>query len=100
MLDIKNLKDLENLFKVCRKNGIDAFEVGSIKFNMGTEPQKAKRYKPVSEDKANPIDPLAPGGISDRMQVPLPNIPRYEPEIPSDALTQDQLIDWSASSEQ
>ncbi len=99
MIEIKKAKDLENLFKLCRKHGIDAFEMGPIKFNLGVEPLKQKRYKVVPEQKTNPVDPLAPGGITDRLQVPLPNVPRYEAPIPTDALTEEEMLFYSVQNE-
>lgn len=92
---IKDLKHLEQLIKLCRKSGIEAFECGPIKFNLGPEPAKQKRYKHAKPEKPN--DPLAPGGITDRIQVPLPNVPRFEPQAPNDVPTEEDMLFYSVN---
>lgn len=51
-MNIPDLKLLEQLIKLCRKTGIDAMELGDLKFNLGPEPKAKSRVKlrSVSED--------------------------------------------------
>lgn len=47
-MDIKTAKDLEKVIRLCRKLGVDAMEIGNIKFNLGATPQKqTKSFNPA-----------------------------------------------------
>jgi hypothetical protein len=42
---ITDLKDLERLFKLCRKQGIAKFSLGEIQFELGDLPTKPDKYE-------------------------------------------------------
>lgn len=48
-MDINNLKDLENLVKLCRKQGIATITVGDITFTLSETPAKQKRIKKIKD---------------------------------------------------
>lgn len=48
-MDINNLKDLENLVKLCRKQGIATITVGDITFSLSETPQKQKKQKKIKD---------------------------------------------------
>lgn len=91
-MKIDSLKDLEKLVKLCRKLGIDAVEIGDLKFNLGQPPQTIRKNQIVQSmfsdadikiPKYNPV-------VSDST----PDI------IKTDELTQEQLLFYSSDSEQ
>jgi len=80
-MKIESLKDLQKLIQLCRKMGVEAFEVGEIKMSLGPEPAK---YKATAIYKQTLQKTLAPGGITEDVT------------IPTDLLTDEQLLFWSA----
>lgn len=78
-MKIENLKDLQKLIQLCRKLGVDAFEVGDIKMNLGPEPIKYKASPKQTVQAA-----LAPGGITE------------DTKIETDVLTAEQMLFWSS----
>lgn len=60
-MEIKNLKDLEKLIKLCRKTGVHTFKLQGMEFELGAEPIKDKPRSFVE-------DPM------ELIQVPQPNI--------------------------
>lgn len=79
---IKDLKDLKKLMILCREQGIDAFEIGEIKFNLGTKPQPKVRKTKEKETV------LAPGGITEEVQ------------IPTDSISEHDMLFWSVTDNQ
>ena len=61
---LSELKDLEKLFKLCRKQGISEMEIQGIKFKLGDMPQQVSRGT-SDEAEVDPENPYAgfPGGI-------------------------------------
>lgn len=53
---IQNLKDLERLLKLCRKQGVTELDLGSVKFKLGELPTKNDQN---FVDEADPNDPYA-----------------------------------------
>lgn len=52
---INNLKDLDALFKLCRKRGIPEMEISGIKFKVGDLPKEGARAGDDTEtDSDNP----------------------------------------------
>lgn len=98
-MEIKDLKALEELVKLCRKVGIDAFELGPMKFNLGAEPKAKPRRRPtlVSNDfpeasiKVPQYNPLIKP-MSDAMII-------TDNSIKTDELTPEQLLFYSSNSE-
>ena len=70
---INNLKDLEKLLKLCRKQGVQEIDLGTIKFKLGNTPMD--RTQVESDVEAN-TDPYA--------------------NFPQDVMTPEQLAYYSA----
>jgi hypothetical protein len=83
-MKVENLKDLKKLIQLCRQLGVDAFEVGEIKFNLGSLPQPIRQSKAV---KTTITPTLAPGGITDDTKIPTSEW---------DTMTDEQKLFWSA----
>lgn len=82
-MDIKNLKDLKKLIQLCRTTGVEAIELGTLKMNLGPTPVIYKQYK------TKPIEVTTQttlGEIDENVK------------IPTDQLTEEQLLMWSAQS--
>lgn len=87
-MKIDTLKDLEKLVKLCRRLGIDAMEIGDIKFGLG--------QLPVIPKKSN---------IQSMFQEADLRIPKYNPVvtdstpdiIKTDELTDEQLLFYSSN---
>lgn len=85
-MEIKNIKDLEKLIKLCRKLGVDAIEVGNIKMGLGptptiyTTPKKRKDVTSVTMPDHS--------GITENSR------------IITDELTEEQLLNWSSAPSQ
>lgn len=80
-MKIDSLKDLKALLRLCRQEGVEAFELGDIKFNLSPNlPVKAQtRYKAEET-----VTTFTPGGITEEVQ------------IPTTGLTQEQLLFYSS----
>lgn len=62
---ITNLKELEKLFKLCRKQGISKFSIGEISFDVGDLPQVSGKQEPLDEtDDANPYANFPAGDLT------------------------------------
>lgn len=89
-MEIKNLKEFKALVKACRSLGIDAMEVGNIKFNLGPIPKSGTIIpnKDIPTLEESVVVPQYNGHIND---------PITEPDIPdTEMLTEDQLMFYSA----
>lgn len=87
-MELKNLKDLEKAVKLCRRLGVDALEVGNVKFNLGLAPRV--------KSKSNSAD----------FDIPEANlkVPQFTPTIENDLiktddLSEDELLFYSAVNE-
>ena len=83
-MKVDNLKDLQKLIQLCRKTGVEAIEVDGVKMNLGPAPFSQKQAKAVT--KSAPYETFqvhTPGGIIEEIQ------------IPTDGLTEEQLLMWS-----
>jgi hypothetical protein len=88
-VDIKTLKDLEKVVRLCRKLGVEAFECGNIKFNLGPAPKaKAKRYNVAADipEAALKIPQFTPAETETQTDNP----------IKTDELSEDELLFYSA----
>lgn len=82
-MKIESLKELKALLKLCREQGVEAFEVGEIKFNLGPAPIK-QYYTPKKQ-----VDlPITPGGITE------------DTKIATDLPDQEALLFWSTQGPQ
>jgi hypothetical protein len=84
-MQIKSLKDLSNLMKVCRQNGVRTMKIEGFEFTLENDvpqkPMKASKQTPDSEL-------LRSAGIITE-----------DTGIKTDMPTLDQLIDWSAGAQ-
>lgn len=53
-MTIGDIKDLDRLFKLCRKHGIEEMDFQGIKFKLGPEPIKSKDVNQDEVDTDNP----------------------------------------------
>lgn len=81
-MKLESLRDLENLIKLCRKMGIEAIEVDSVKMNLGPTPTIIKRTRTKTAQQQT----VTPGGITEDIRIP-------------EALSEEQLLFWSANIE-
>ncbi len=91
-LNKNSLKQLEKLMQLCRKQGIEAFEIGEIKFNLGSLPKVGKQL-PSIDDSVFP---------EQNVQVPkfngiLPDeVPAQEKIKTADDMTEEQRMFYSS----
>lgn len=62
-MEFANLKDLEELFALCRKKGIQSLKLGDVEVVLGDEPNK-RAYKRASKT-AESDDIFAEGGLTE-----------------------------------
>ncbi len=88
-MKIENLKALEQLLKLCQKQGVEAMEVDGLKFNLRPLQKVTKAKDFVSE--------MFPEANVD--------VPKYNPpavtadQIKTDALSEEDLLFYSAKQE-
>jgi hypothetical protein len=82
---IKDLKTLEKLVKLCKKQGINAIKIGNIEFSIESGP---KAIRPIEAD-----IPEA------KIKVPKFNGNLQPDKIETDALTDEQLMFYSVKEE-
>lgn len=84
-MKIENIKQLQALIKLCRTTGVEAIEVDGIKMNLGAAPTVIyKQHKTSTKSAEEIIETIAPGGITE------------EVKIPTNGLTEEQLLFYSA----
>jgi hypothetical protein len=81
---IKDLKTLEKLVKLCKKQGISGIRVGNVEFNID-------QPKPLRS-----VEPIAPEA---NIKVPKFNGSLEPDTIDTDGLTEEQLLNWSVKDE-
>jgi len=80
---VKDLKTLDKLIKMCKKQGLTGIRVGNIEFNL--EPIKPSRVEPIAPEAA--------------IRVPKFNGSLEPDKIDTDELTEEQLLNWSVKEE-
>jgi hypothetical protein len=60
---IENLKDLEKLLKICRKQGVQEIDLGTIKLKLGDLPQEPTEDN-LSEDNSDPYAKFPQGTLT------------------------------------
>lgn len=80
-MDIKTIKDLDKLLKLCRKNGIETIKLGDIELTLNPNFLSYPRTEPKARITAPRV--LAPGGITEEAQV----------QVDTEVLTQEELTD-------
>lgn len=63
-MGISDLKDLEKLFKACRKYGISEMDYQGIKFKLGDLPQQVSRGTEAEVDPENPYADFPDGDLT------------------------------------
>jgi hypothetical protein len=86
-----NIKELQKLITLCRKQGVTSIKMEGVELQLGPEPVKQAK-RPAVE-----MPNFDPGSI------PRPSLKPWETEtvekIETDAPTGDELLFWSADSE-
>lgn len=82
-MTITDIKQLELIIKLCRKTGVESIKIDNVELHLGAEPRKETKAP-----KANKKVMYAPGGITE------------ETQIETDALTEDELLFYSASNQE
>lgn len=90
-MKIENLKDLKDLFKLCREQGVERFSTDTFNFTLSPTDITNNRQKQPKTTKNNQGLPqnvtYVPGGVTENTQiVTMP-----------DQLTEEQLLMWSAT---
>lgn len=85
-MKLDSLKDLKQLFKLCQEMGIEKFEIGGLKLELGPMPTKKQYTKKADK-----------GHFSQSQFSPY--IPTEDTRIQTDDLTEEQLLMWSVTSE-
>lgn len=85
---IESLKDLEKLVKLMRKTGIDKIKVDGVELELNSLPYSGKYLPKTRQSFEEPT--YTPGGVD-------ANTPIHMDNIPSDGLTEEQLLMWSAN---
>lgn len=81
-MKVNDIKHLEQIIKMCRKNGVDIIKLDGVEFHLGSEP--IKRPSVTKQLKSN-IPQFASNGITEDTQI-----------LGSDGLTEEQLLFYSA----
>lgn len=81
-----NPKDFKKLVAMCRKLGIEHYKCSEFEFTLGSEPTRSSRAKRVKV--AAPLNLRSVGVETDE-------IDETEETIPTDGLSQSELLFWS-----
>jgi hypothetical protein len=76
---VKDIKDLEKLLKMCRKQGVQSIRWGDVEFHLGDIPSPVV---PTAKRLPTPA-PFIPGGVD------------ADTKILTDELTEEQMLYWS-----
>lgn len=88
-MKINDIKDLKKLIQLCQSQGVRAIEVDNIKLELNELPQKQPRYKYIPDSATTP----SLSNVDENIQIP-------QSSIPTDELTEEQLLNWSVGNEQ
>lgn len=62
---IENLKDLEKLFKLCRKQGVQELKLGTVEFKLGDMPVAITAAQPgLESEPSNPLEGFPDGVLT------------------------------------
>lgn len=92
---IKDLKKLQKLVQLCRKEGIEAFELGEMRFTLGAKPRVQRKSVDIANDfpEANIKIPQYNPVVSDKVQAIVEDV------IKTDELTEEDLLFYSSRDE-
>lgn len=82
-MKVNDIKDLKKLIDLCRRTGVEAIEVDGVKMNLGSAPTVIYKDNKKTTDQTV----YTPGGITEDTQ------------IPTDVMTDEQMLFWSAETE-
>lgn len=85
-MTIDNLKDLEKIIRLCRKQGVITIKIDGIELTLGPAPQKT--YKPIDIAKDIPEASI---------KVPVPNF--VQGPVETEELSEEQMLMWSVTNE-
>lgn len=88
-MKINDIKDLKKLIQLCQSQGVRAIEVDNIKLELNELPRKQPRYKYIPDSAMTP----SLSNVDENIQIP-------QSSIPTDELTEEQLLNWSVGNEQ
>jgi hypothetical protein len=79
---VQNLKDLEKLLKLLRKQGIQDFKMGDIELKLGDLPQEPRATE-EQEDDDNPYSDFPTGMLTEAQAIHYASggIPENDPEL-------------------
>jgi hypothetical protein len=83
-MKIDTAKQLEQVIKLCRKLGVDSMRIDGVEFHLAPIALQPKKVKSLMEDIQPQMPVYTPGGITE------------EVTIPTDGLTEEQLLFYSA----
>ncbi len=89
-MEIKSLKELQQLIRMCKKHGVEAIKVDNIEFKLSPEPKEEIINYP--EQSLFDPGPIAVQGMGPD-QIPIN--PDGSPKIGS--LTEEQMLMWSSA---
>lgn len=93
-MKIENFKDLKALLKVCQENGVDAIKIDGIEMSIRLQPKTTKTKVSASVFQPTP---------DEQLKVPVPKAfqtTEPAPDIETDELTPEQLLNWSSGATQ
>ena len=88
-MNISDLKDLEKLMKLCRKQGIESITIDGIVLKFDTYFESRRVISKSKPEKEYVIDPTENVKIES-------NIPSTPDKIETDGLTEEQMLYYSA----
>lgn len=92
---IKDLKELQKLIQLCRKEGIASIEIDNIKLTLGSKPSAYKQPRGTTQ-----VFPEADIKIPQYNGITNPNVAQAVADtIETDGLTEEQLMYFSSASE-
>lgn len=104
-MKVENLKDLQKVIQLCRKNGVSAIELDGIKMNIESMPIKSKTLTDIANDfpeasiKVPAYNGEAVGGIIRGAVGYGSTAKAVADKIATDELTEEQLMFYSARQE-
>jgi hypothetical protein len=81
-MKIENLKQLQKVMQLCRKQGVETIEIDGVKFQFGPQMEIPQRKTKAIANEA--FQPITPGGITDETKIPT-----------MDGITEEALLMWS-----
>jgi hypothetical protein len=58
-MDLPDLKDLGKVIDLCRKKGVSNITIGTLRLELGPEPERVSRQRESGTHEQDPADPYA-----------------------------------------